>query len=65
MQIESYNSFAHNYYGQGGVSPDELYNILKNNLPTIKNINYDLIILDEMQDMQLIFYKLITFFVNQ
>ena len=64
MDVESYNSFAHNFYGQGGVSPNELYEIINKNLPATRKVKYDLIILDEMQDMQLIFYKLINKYIK-
>ena len=59
MDIESLNSFAQNFYGQGGVSLKELYDIILKNLQPRRTEKYDLIILDEVQDMQLIFYKLI------
>lgn len=64
MDIESYNSFAHNYYGQGGHSSEDLYEIIEKNKPAIKNTEYDLIILDEVQDMQSIFFKLIHKYIR-
>ena len=36
MDIESYNSFAHNYYGMGGMNTEELYQIVNENVPAIK-----------------------------
>ena len=60
MDVESYHSFAHNYYGMGGMNTEELYKIINENTPAILSKIYDLIILDEMQDMSMVFYKLIS-----
>ena len=67
LEIESYHSLATNYYKSIGFDDRNIINILEKNLnlkPDKAFIKYDIIILDEAQDMSILFYKLIHKFLN-
>lgn len=60
IDIESYNSLILQYYGKGGNSKEEVFEILNNDEKICGEIKpYDIIILDEMQDMNILFFQMI------
>lgn len=67
LEIESYHSLATNYYSAIGFDDRNIINLLKKNLnlkPDKAFIKYDIIILDEAQDMSILFYKLVHKFIR-
>jgi hypothetical protein len=59
MEIHSYHSFCVKNYDKKCFTDSNIIALLSNNAPIIKNINYDLIILDEAQDITPLYYELI------
>ena len=67
LEIESYHSLAITYYPQIGFDDRNIINLLDKdlNLRTGKEItSFDIIILDEAQDMSPLFYKLVSKFIR-
>ena len=65
IDIESYNSWILKFYGKGGVSKEEVFEVLRNNEQMFREpIDYDIIILDETQDMNILFYQMVLKFVK-
>lgn len=67
LEIESYHSLATTYYQSIGFDDRNIHNILRNNLnlrPDKAFTNFDIIVLDEAQDMSILFYKLIHKFMK-
>lgn len=64
IETHSYHSFCVKYYNNKCFT-DKLINIIvDNNSKCLKNINYDIIILDEAQDINPLYYKLILKIFN-
>jgi len=62
MEIHSYHSFCVKYYDKKCFTDTNIIALISSNIPIItkyKNINYDLIILDEAQDITPLYYELI------
>lgn len=59
IETHSYHSFCVKYYNDKAYTDTEIINILANNNKINKIINYDIIILDELQDISPLYYKLI------
>ena len=59
IETHSYHSFCVKYYNNKAYTDTEILNIIANNSKLKKIINYDIIILDELQDISPLYYKLI------
>ena len=59
LETHSYHSFCVKYYNNKCFTDYEIKNILKNKCNLLKKINYDIIILDEAQDITNMYYELI------
>lgn len=59
IEAHSYHAFGYKYYKKGCKNDSVLRKIIKNNIKPIKYINFDILIVDESQDLKLLFYKLI------
>lgn len=59
IETHTYHSFCKKYYDNKCISDTELLNILKLNKTILRDINYDIIILDEAQDINEYYYTLI------
>ena len=64
MKIESYHSLAHNFYDKSVINNTGILKILYNNTELISSEKYDLLILDETQDMSRPHYNLIQKFIR-
>lgn len=64
LDIHSYNSFPRPFYDKEAIQDEDIYNIIKNDLPPFKMKKYDIIILDETQDMTDLHYKFIQKFIK-
>ena len=65
MSVESYNSCMLCYYGKGGCSKQEVCEILEEDTtPIKKSESFDILILDETQDMNILFYRFVRKFVR-
>jgi nucleoside-triphosphatase THEP1 len=65
LEIHTYHSLAVKFYDEGAHEDNVINNIIKNDVVTKRNIpKYDIIVIDETQDMTLLFYKLIHKFLN-
>lgn len=65
MDIESYNSWILKFYGKGGVSKEEVFEVLRYNEKMCHEVvAYDIIILDETQDMNILYYQMVLKFVK-
>ena len=58
-EVHSYHSFCVKYYNNKCYTDGEIRKITSNNKSKIKDINFDLLILDEVQDMNATYYNLI------
>ena len=59
IEVHSYHSFCVKFYDYKCYRDTEISNILYKNKKPIKNIDYDLIVLDEAQDISGLYYNLI------
>ena len=59
LEIHSYHSFCVKHYDSSCFTDSGIINILKNKLSCRKLFNYDIIILDEVQDMSSIYFELV------
>lgn len=65
IEIHSYHSLSVKYYKKEAHTDEIIANIIKENIPNNQNIpNYDIIILDEVQDMTLLYFSLVNKFIN-
>ncbi len=58
VEVHSYHAFCVKYYNEKGYRDDGIQQSILDDLPTKKLFSYDIIILDEQQDMTQLFYKL-------
>lgn len=58
VEVHSYHAFCVKYYNEKGYRDDGIQQTVITDLPTKKLFSYDIIILDEQQDMTQLFYKL-------
>ncbi len=59
IEIHSYHSFCVKYYNPKCFTDYQIINIINSNTNQIKNFQYDLIILDEAQDISPLYHQLI------
>lgn len=59
MEVHSYHSFCVKYYDHKAFTDYELQDIIKNNLPVLKQFSYDIVILDEAQDMSPLYFEVV------
>jgi hypothetical protein len=59
MECHSYHSFCVKYYNRDCFTDYVIINLLKNNTKKLKDFSYDMIILDEAQDITPVYFKLI------
>ena len=59
IEVHSYHSFCVKYYDHKCYNDTNLTKIVKFNSKPLRNFNYDIIILDEAQDVTPLYYKLI------
>jgi hypothetical protein len=59
MEIHSYHAFCVKYYDHKCYTDPGIITVLKNDKKPKQNFNYDLILLDEQQDMTNLYYKLV------
>lgn len=59
LNVFTYHSFCVKKYNEKCFRDGEIYNLLLTNTPPIENFNYDIIVLDEAQDINPLYYRLI------
>lgn len=66
IDVHSYNSLPREFYDRGAKQDEDIFNILRRKQAPIKGAekNYDVIILDETQDMTHLHYKFIMKFIE-
>lgn len=65
LEIHTYHSLAVKYYDENGHDDNVINNIIKNDVNPQRYISkYDIVVIDETQDMTLLFYKLVHKFLN-
>ena len=65
LEIHTYHSLAVKFYDENGHEDNVINNIIKNDVVTKRKIpKYDIVVIDETQDMTLLFYKLVHKFLN-
>ena len=65
IKIHSYHSLYVNYYNTYAYSDIIINNVIDNNTPPIKELpKFDIIVIDEVQDMTILFYSAILKFTN-
>ncbi len=60
LEVHSYHSFCVKYYNHKSFTDKQIINIILKNSNPLQLFQYDLIILDEVQDMTNIYYKLVN-----
>ncbi len=60
LEVHSYHSFCVKYYNHKSFTDKQIINIILKNSNPLQLFQYDLIILDEVQDMTDIYYKLVN-----
>lgn len=60
LEAHSYHAFCVNYYGKEYHTDTKLKQLLKKQLSPLKPFRYDIVIIDEAQDMTLLYFQLIT-----
>jgi len=65
IEIQTYHSFCVNHYDRNVIDDCKLYNLLYNSNGISKQFEYDLIIIDEIQDMTFLYYKLVMKIFNE
>ncbi len=58
MEVHSYHSFCVKYYDENCFTDSNIQLLLNNNNSLLNHINYDMIILDEAQDINYLYYEL-------
>jgi hypothetical protein len=65
MKIHTYHSIVTNFYDNSSFDDEHLKKIIKNNTPLKKKIDkIDILLIDEVQDMTLDYYKLVNKFIK-
>lgn len=59
LETHSYHSFCVKYYNRGSTTDAGIKNIINYNTDPLKKISYDMILLDEAQDISIIYYELV------
>lgn len=60
LDVDSYHSFCVRHYNKKCFKDSVMIKVLKENTKPYKKINYSLIVIDEAQDMNKLYYKLVT-----
>ena len=58
LEVHSFHSFCVKYYSRDCYTDSGINKVIKNNSEIIEKINYNLIVLDETQDMSFLYFKL-------
>ena len=58
-EIHSYHSFCVKYYTHEGMVDEGIIYTIKDNIYPMKHINFDILFLDEVQDMNALFYEFV------
>ncbi len=65
IEIHSYNSLVYKYYDDSGYDDSTMREVIKNNIePKVSIPNFDMVIVDESQDMTYLYYGFITKFLR-
>ena len=65
LKIHSYHSLYVNYYNSDAYTDNIINNVIINNSPPIKDLpKFDIIVIDEVQDMTILFFTAIQKFVH-
>ena len=65
MKIHTYHSLVTNFYDNSSFDDEHLKKIIKNNIPLKNKIDkIDILLIDEVQDMTLDYFKLVHKFIN-
>jgi len=59
VEVHNYHTFSRDLYGETGNTDNIIINVVKKNKPKMKPFKYDMIIVDEVQDMTILYFKLI------
>jgi hypothetical protein len=59
LNVDSYHSFCTSNYDRAGYVDNVLNNIIKEDASPFGSINYDIIVVDEAQDMNPLYYRLV------
>jgi len=60
LEVHSYHSFCVKYYDNGCYRDNEIYKLLDCNKIPIEDFKYDIIVIDEAQDMNPLYYRLVN-----
>jgi nucleoside-triphosphatase THEP1 len=63
-EVHSYHAMCVRYYSNKGAKDDGIIEVIKNNIPPKKTLNFDIIILDECQDMTKCYYNFVKKIIN-
>ena len=63
MTVHTYHSLAVGFYDSSAYTDTGMRHILSQNTPVSKHIELDIIVIDEAQDMTLLYYRLIVKFI--
>lgn len=64
LEIHTYNSLCVKFYDRHGYTNDKLTHAVDRNFPPLTTIPmYDIVVIDETQDMNMIFYRLVKKFI--
>tara|TARA_B110000967_G_C18879865_1_gene560425 strand:- start:264 stop:2393 length:2130 start_codon:yes stop_codon:yes gene_type:complete len=65
IKVHTYHSLAYNYYSHKGHKDIEIHRVIEEDKKLLKEIeNFDILIIDEAQDMTKLYFKLIVKFIN-
>jgi hypothetical protein len=64
LDVDSYHSFCVGHYDRKCFKDSGIINLLKKNTKPLKKINYSIIVVDEAQDMNKLYYKLVNKIIN-
>lgn len=64
VEVHSYHAFCVKYYYDKGHRDDGIEEVINNNYPPKKLFMYDIIILDEVQDMTALFFRYVCKIIN-
>ena len=65
IEVHSFHSFCVRYYDNNAYTDSVLSKIISTDIKSSLNINYDIIIIDEAQDMSPLYYELICKIMNE
>lgn len=64
MEVHSYHAFCRKYYNNSASRDNDIIEIVRNNIPPIYTVHYDLVIFDESQDVTELYFKFIAKFMR-